>query len=568
MNRGIIISLASVLVLAGCTRTQLHTGTASPQQETPGVLRYYVPRDLLTVTADVKLAHKGEWDRINGDSCLVKDARWVWTETSTLPLISRVADPQRPYGLAIDPGRRSDHALKLTVNGDGLLTGLNYTATDRTGEIVLSGAKALASIAGSAVGWNSLFSNVKTASGLLSLKSLPPAVADTPSDKRCWEISTPNSTSLLREYDALTAKIAHVQAARDSVLFQTRSARDTTRLKVLQRQDALLEAGQTRLSARRDVVKTAIQEGINKIKKQLARDTTIQVVERFDLTEVPAKLDAATLAAARVELRNKGHVRAAKLLDTAKIVIVLAELPPSGARLDTANRLTKTCANQDDCASIHYRTPLRRELRIYAPAADTDVSGLRLVKQELVSVIRSDDPVRSVAFESTAFGKAGITVGFAEPGVVTAFEHTSTAGAAEAANSIAGAITAARDEFVKGTQAVGTVQTTLIGIESARRQARLKDLQDQKAILDAQIGLEGSTASRTLLEQKQLIDAQIALLTSQQQLSGTLARGSTTEEVSQLKAELERMQGELDLLKKQLELEKTRRELEAARAGQ
>jgi hypothetical protein len=191
---------------------------------------------------------------------------------------------------------------------------------------------------------------------------------------------------------------------------------------------------------------------------------------------------------------------------------------------------------------------------------DDQKSPLKWRESKTVNLVSSTDPVLNIAFRSNQLGQASTGLTFGRRGSVTGIEQSSNAALAGATSTIATALTTARQEFVAGLQTVQTTQTSLEAMRQANRTAQIKELQDQKVLIDAEVALQGASASRDLIAQKQAIDAQLALAQSQQALELSSLRSETSAEVSALRVEIERLQVQIELLKKQMELEKARRE--------
>jgi hypothetical protein len=197
-----------------------------------------------------------------------------------------------------------------------------------------------------------------------------------------------------------------------------------------------------------------------------------------------------------------------------------------------------------------------REVRIYKVETDDTTAAVRLQDVRRVALVSSADPEIHVAFRSTALGEGKVNLLFGSRGNLVGVEQSTNAALAEATSTLAGALSGARQEFLASLQGVQSAQSTVATIQDNARNARILELQDRKAIIDAQVAYEGADASRDLLAEKQRIDAQVALLLAQQSLVTATSNAAGSADLATMRAELERIKVELELIQRRLELEK------------
>ncbi|MEP7067251.1 MAG: hypothetical protein ABI889_14550 [Gemmatimonadota bacterium] len=105
-------------------------------------LRYFVTRDLLTVDAKVSQFH--EVVRGRGGVCEPHDS----LATSWALTVTTVPDRRQAYRLGVTPSGLIDQTLGVKVSETGVLTSLNYAATDQRGAIATVIAKGVAGVLG------------------------------------------------------------------------------------------------------------------------------------------------------------------------------------------------------------------------------------------------------------------------------------------------------------------------------------------------------------------------------------------------------------------------------------
>lgn len=154
---------------------------------------------------------------------------------------------------------------------------------------------------------------------------------------------------------------------------------------------------------------------------------------------------------------------------------------------------------------------------------------------------------------------------FGRHGTVTGLDQKTTSTTAASARAFADVISGSREAFQAGLSGVQTAQASMLVIQQVSRTARIKEIQDQQALLDAQISLEGTSASKDLTSQKKQLEAELALLNSQQSLLTAQNAAASTAELSAMRQEIAKIGVQLELMRQQMELEKTKKALEEQR---
>ena len=253
------------------------------------------------------------------------------------------------------------------------------------------------------------------------------------------------------------------------------------------------------------------------------------------------------------------------LYQRARLAIVISDAPPSAANVSVDTGDTSpgslSCTNASSCARLQYRIPRLRQVTVYSASDNKYVP----VERTLVLLASSADPILNVGVDVERLGSGSVKLAFGRYGNLVSMEQVSEASAVAAGAAFVKAIADSRTEFQAGLQAVANAQTSVLALQQAARTARIKELQDQKGLLDSEIALQGAQASRELLQQKQQLDTELALLTSQKALAAASAPPAAPAAIDPVQAEINALRLQLDLLRAQIEIEKAKRDLDAAK---
>jgi hypothetical protein len=593
------LALLSVLSTGACGAASLYSSGPYPASQSPAEgLQYHLGRDVLTVQAQV--IQRREWtrDKASGE-CVAGDAKRIRTVWDVAAVA--VPDRRHTYRLGVVPKRTAGQNVKLSVSEQGLLTALNYSSHDRTAEIIANVAQGVAGVAGTFVG-------IPFALPTKDVNyATPPRRADlepdTANDVNCFrEGESEVAMNLQAEVQSARNNRNAVRAARDRIATRIANATSSAQVRQFAAQDSLLERREALLEGRVTTATAAFVTAMRAfaVSKGVKEDT-VRVWEAFDLSDLKDRIEGETnsevlrelgVATATVtrpaptgrdekdsshgpslvgdialaagnDARATGSAgnRRQQFFKTTGLTLTVAEMPPGDtdgpeAHDDKGSIGCRSTRRAAACTKIHFRQPIPREIRIYHSDGDSANSRVVLKDMRRIAMISSDDRVQFVAFTSKEFGEGKVNLAFGPRGNLVGLEQESNAALASATGTLANALTNAREEFLKGVGAVQTTQGSIIGMQNDGRAARIQELKDRKAILDAQLSLDGSAASRTLVAEKQSVDAQLALLQSQQALTSATAGGANAGELSTLRAELDRLKVELELVQKRLELEK------------
>ena len=574
MSKRSALVLVALVVAGACGRSQSLLRSVEPQPEPDSTsgLRYYMPRDVIHVEGVATYSTGRGWfmpaKETDSAYCEAGESKLHLKTVEYTLTQSTVADRRVAYHLTMDHRGSADQTFKLGVTNDGLLSNMNYTSTDKTAEVVGNVLKGLAGIAGTALGVGAL--GVSKNTMFLEKTPLPVTVRD----RGEWCAAKARATivvPLLLERGELEKELAKALAARRVALAAVDVVKRQPQIKYVADLDDLHARRIAVIDARLNSVRDAIAANVAQFKaeKQITGpDTIIRADGMFDITDLPK--DSAlvghlsSFADAKTALANLP--KASKLLSSTRLIVSIAEedaagkqAKPNGPKRRTPGDCEPTEKSADNCLHVYSRIPHARLVRIYVPDGSVDSKPFFIKETRLLNIVSSADPIIDVPISARSLGQETFALTFGRSGTLTGFEQTSTSGLAAATSSFASALSNARQEFVAGLQSVQTSQTSYDAIKSEARASRIKDLQDQKSLIDAQVALQGANVNQSLALQKQQVDAELALLTAQQNLVAAQATATVGADVAALKAQLAQVQAQLDLLKAQLELEKTKK---------
>jgi hypothetical protein len=561
-------ALGIVCFTAACSSGGLRTGGPFPREQAPAEgLRYHVARNVIALDTRVIARSGNEWSP--KDCSVVPVAGWNRTEYELSTPV--VGDERQTFRLALLPSRSVDQTFKVTVNDNGLLSSLNYTAQDRTAEIAGNILRGVAGIAGTALGITNFgFTPLGAARADQSPRQLHVALPE-----YCYLTEGGSQAEALgKEILGLEAELRQARSEHQDLLARASQMPAVGDVQRLRAQDTLLTRSEAILGDRiieRRATLTVEANEFARLKLVTIKADTVRYFDSFDLTELPTDVRRVSLESAIQAMPATVPERARAFFRSTQLVLSVTDIATPGIPQQVADRQTDTgtlaCERRDPekCARIYYRQPAMRVLRIYAPSSAASTAPLALLETRSIPLVSSRDPVLNVAVNAAAIGNGSATIAFGPYSNVTSLEQSANAQLAKATSTLADALTGARQEFVGGLQAAQTAQSTVFAMQTNARAARIKELSDQKALIDAQVALQGANANRSLLEQKAAVDAQLALLNAQQALEASQHTASTSTELQQMRDEITRVQTQLQLLQQQLALEKAQRDLEAAR---
>lgn len=542
-----------------------------------GGITYFAGRDLLNVQLRVVRQREIAWQEIQwrggapGQPCVAGAPVTRWVRTAWDVSATGAADPTKAFALGLEPSGSLKQTFEAARAETGLLTSLHYNAENQLGDVVANSLKLVAGIAGTVVGLPSARDAVLTPKWLdvPATSGLTP-VRVRPTNAYCYAASTDPDGK--RHYEAVRALVAELETAhaeRAANLRKATAASTPAAHADINAKDALHERRIAALSSRLEAAQSVLTAGADAYARRqrvAATETTDTIAFELDLTELPTTLSAPDYSGLRQRLSSDAsRAEVLRMLEQGKVAITVADaqLPPTAAGNPTnGNRIRyvgcDSSAVEPDCARIYFRSPRRRVVTVYVAESEKEDALLIRRSQQSFLLASSADPVEHVAFRTTRFAGASMKLTFGRVGNVASISQTSTAGAAAASAAFANALSGARTEFQASLEAVAKAQSTQLGMQQAARTARLKELTDAQAILEADLALQGAAATQALILQKKQVDAELALLRGQLALDVELANAETSTEVALLRTQVQLLTTQLELLKAQLELGKMR----------
>jgi hypothetical protein len=465
-----------------------------------------------------------------------------------------VADRRWSYRLALQPKKSVDQSLNITVNAAGLLSGINYEVADRTGDIVTNVLKGIGGVAGSFVG-------LGTAS-----RESPPGVSrgDTayaPSDVDCLLRSSAGAPfRKLADLEAEVDALLDARRRNAALMMRTTGAAQAAGLKErdnLLAHSVAVVADQASRLRERMVAAAATNARTAGVGERLSEP--IPFFQAFDLAEVPPIADPEVeMSVARSDPRWP-------LLEIAGLIVAVSELPPGGGASPDGVTSVESLGCQGtsgagECAQLHYRVPKPRIVHVFRTNALENGPWLGLVHGSITPLAASSDPIHHVSVSAKRFSTSGFQATFGSHGNLIGVKHQSTSSLTNGSGAMVNAIAAGRSEFLAGLKAAADAQSSILGITQSARAARIRELQDEKLVLDAGVALQGAKGSQEFVLAKLKLDAELAMLSSQQALEANPASAF----MSGLQTEVTTIKLQLELLKAMLELESARKAATAA----
>jgi hypothetical protein len=474
------------------------------------------------------------------------DSTLFINSTVTLPDIKAGA-----YRLGMRVNSRSTQNLNIDVSQAGILKNVSINVEDKRAEVIANVIQGVAGVAGTLVGGavtlakggaTPLFRE-PGANSYLAPPS-PDAAEQGPqftveirlTDDNCYVWSGKDSPGRVQRAQ-IEALEKLVSSAEDDRLALQRKAMGIPDAKG-KGYNAALAVADSRVS----VLKARLGDLTAAYTKDVSGYKGSQGIGRkADTSFVHATFDVAALSGPKVPLGADIPADSAKSLsaerrliaDSARLILVVRDLPPSSAPAVKDSRLAtlgcKALAD-GDCVRIKFRKPQPRLMLVYArrqPHGEQNEADqpFREVSRAIIQVASSEDLPLEQTFQTKAFASAKVTLAFGDHGDVVGLAQTGEGGLASATAKIAEGLSKARTEFTSALSSVGTAQSSIYGIQRAKTQRQLQQLQDQKSLVDAQIALQGANATADIQVQSALLNAQIQELTSQQALNSAIATG-------------------------------------------
>lgn len=547
--------------------------------------RYHVAKDVVVVEATVT----NSVSRSIADDLSIKTSVSNQDTVEWSVSLKTVADPSSFYVLDVRPSGSKDQSLGLQVAESGLLTSINYTSTDKTGEIITNVAKSVASVAGAFFGFRDASTGVADpVFDSTDLKSDPNAAeakrlfATLPKEALFFIKSTAQGKVLITEQ--IRAQLSAIEAREQlaKALRAVSDASDENAAKEPRRKAdswrEVLKFAEERLAARTTAFASAMDSylagaGLGKNSKSVKESWT------FELNQLPTPqmLEAKSNPSDVIGVLSN-HPRAKALFQSAGIVVAYERGPSvSPPPTDATSSGGDDAAKKDSLAikselpagatRIFFREATTGRIAIFSTASLPDTTKktfgpvVRLAEDRMLPVIDPDIAPASVAFDAKAFSSQSLQLAFSPQGRLTGVTQGSSASVAAAVSSISSALASARDEFAASLTKAKDIQATARQIDADRLKGQLDELTARKQIVDAKVALSASTENSEAKLEKLKIDQQIELITQQLALSklqNQTGQAANTADIDRIKVEIELLKQRIELMRQQAELDRLR----------
>ncbi len=599
MTKVWIMGLTTLLAsLCGCGPTLRTTGPIPAGQPQPPGLRYHLAKDVIAVSGTTTWSYDNAVKMTGGSETEEVDFRLKATtkyvSTTIQPSVVTVADPSSYHILNVEPRGFKDQTLTIAIGDSGLLTSVNYTTTDKTGETVTNVGKAIASVAGAFFGFRGAeTTNLSGTFAQLVAKDLD-LYGPNPSEEM--------KVALKKRFVALPGEIAYLvtsgdrtlrrlwfTVARTEIEIQFQSAainarlldaateQDPDKVKRLQSEidyrSKLIGRLAESLTADRAVLNTLLEKGRSEEKlgvQEITRPVE-QVIEVVNCPSFEQIEDCQEVSEILKALDNFPQMKS--LFKEARVVVTVDRVDSTAFVADSepdrtppATDTTPESAMESKTARIYYRALYPAIIRVLGLRVlpVTGEGGVVELKERVVvltkssvQIVDTSSPPSFVEFNPKAFSNQSVSLGFNAKGQLTSASQGATSSLAGAAAAAANTVTGVRDEFASSLVKAKDIITTKQQIDLSDLDFKINELTKRKAIIDQRLALAGATANYEIMLEKQQLDQQLLLLQTQHNLVKAQQLGESTLEQERLKADVATLTQQLALLRAQQNLEKT-----------
>ncbi len=570
---GFILIPASVALLAGCGpggSSCLGTGRAQLDASRQG-LRYYAGKDLIIVEGT---AIETVGKEVDQTSLQIKGVvRFKSVEASVS--IQTVPDTKIAHIIDLQPSGIKDQTLIVQVSDDGLVSQVNATSTDKTGEIITNVSKFVAGVAGAFFGIRDPGPDERVVKAIFELtaesKTSDPAkrsmaferFSKLPVLSLCFLRQSPHGRDLWNHAVRLSETVAIQQAARDQAAADLIASVAKPEFDTIAKRRGLLDEELHSLIPRRDAATTAFQTAMEAFATDESigsRDNVRKFRYVFDPTELPASASLRSAAnETAVEDVLKGFPLAAEMFKQTHSVVSIMGAPTVGASdpPPSATRPIHAMAQPDDKTRIFYREATPVVIDTYAMSTIPDKVRQALdqrvlrIDQKTVMLMHPATPENNFIFDPKVFSNLNLQMAFNKQGRLTGLTQGSTASLAGATGALVNSLQSSRTEFLTAITNIKDVEVARHSIEQANLQNKIDTLTKQKQIVDGKVILQGETADQQLLAQQTLLQNQLAVLQAHQNLTKAQETNESVITTAQLQAQLSELQANQALLKAQ-----------------
>lgn len=547
-------------------------------------LGYYLPKNIVEVRGSItktttfvpyKLLNDGSatWEV---HQCSEKVAsRDLKVQQILLP------DTQHFYPFDLKSDFFTDVETNLTISETGLLTSIGVNSKGKAGNAM----SAIGSFIGKILpflggGMLAETNNEKfeTTENSLTEETLT-GFCENP-DIRIQAIDTWFKEELPDGYSAVTAAIAELKNKISSLEkeksdFYSTHATGTSEDAMIaaEKKYSLLSSLITELETKKktlETVKNSFKDKFIKEQKLAPIERIVKIHQRFDIPEIPpfsGKFDglSKSLTPNYVSDALDDFIKMQEFYSNTGALIALDrnKLAPE---LLTEDKLKKYIIDSKKGTTLYARNAESAEVFLlqinsFRKNHDGDEDEyLSMVNVEKINVVASDSSVISIPLKTSAWAERRLNLEFHANGALKTVSAYKQATADQIFSGLNAGVTGVLDGYKSTLNSVTEIKTAQLGLDTFDEQAQLDALKRKKELIDAQISLEGASASAELANDKAVIDAQLAYLTSQ---SGLAAKELELLQNQQKLSQFGQPAGELATLSAQLELLQLQAQIDA-----
>lgn len=464
--------------------------------------------------------------------------------------LKTIADVAQGRTIDLQTSGLSDTSFAVELTEQGLLKNINLASTGRVGDILTSVAKfagTVFAVAGLASGTrtttcdghaadfaalpkNGRFFIEQSSAGCTLAKQVitDQKTADQrETDLRTLEDQVPGTPA--GEVAALQRRITMARAALEGAL-KTLAARSQAFAVALTEFEKEQELGTVAKGA---VTKTAV----------------LQVT---DLPPLETVTDGMTVQ--QVEAALAQHKAAKEVFDRMRIAVTVesyaAPTSPTGGSGTSSGKTVEICSRGS--------RPL--QMRVLLFKADTGAAAaIREISRSVEDIVHPAIPMVCQGFKSSAFADRKLAIAFDGKGRPQKIERAAKSDVAAVMAGVAAASTTFLSQASESLKSVEAIQASRRNISLDDLTTRAEELKRQKAVLDAQLQLQGAKATFESALSQQKLQADLNELNAEIQLASAEDSREVKAELDRLKLTLEQMQKTIELVKAEQELAKLRK---------
>ena len=525
-------------------------------------VRYYPGKDVVivtvveTITATATVKDTGTAFTVNRSTTIRREGAVV---------IKTIADTSHPKTLDLQSRGLTDASFSVELSEDSLLRAINLSSAGRFGDFLTSVAK----IAGVAFA----LAGAATGTAMAHVcNGHDPAFAMMPVNARYFIEQSANGCTLARQVGVAQKSVqqreAELRSLEDRVAGATGTELNELQKRIPLARVSLDEARKTLATQSQSLAAalSAFQDENELGTVQKGQSTQTAVLQLTDLPPSIVLKDDISFPDAQAALTE--YVTAKAVLDRLKVALTLEAQIPGQPKPEDDPRST----DQEKTVTVCFRQSIPVELRVLllkssvteygdgsADGSSVVPAKLREVSHSIENVLHPSTPLTCPAFKASAFADRKLALVFDAKGRPQKIEREEKS----SPTAVAAALATASSTLLSNTAAN---LKTLEGIQASRRTLSLNDLttraerlKQEKAVLDAQLQLEGGQATFDSALKQQKLQADLNALNADVQLAAAEETRDQRQDIERMKIAIDQLQKSLELLKAQQELDKARK---------